>query len=297
MELPPFFKRGPSPLARLAFFSLLSLSLLFSDARFRYLDALRQTVAAALYPLQRLATAPGTLVGDISAFFVTQSALQSENAQLKQQSLVNAGLLQRQLALEAENAHLRQLLDARERVGGSAQLAQILYAGRDPFTHRIVIDRGSQHQVKAGQAVVDAQGVVGQVTRVYPWLAEVTLLIDKDQTVPIQVLRSGLRGVIFGTGLNGALELRYTPANADVQIGDILVTSGIDGVYPPGLPVATVSNIERSAAYVFARILCTPLAGVDRHMQVLVLAYEPRLPQPPPPEEPAPKRKKGKKAS
>lgn len=298
MELPPFFKRGPSPLARLAFFSLLSLSLLVVDSRLHYLDVVRQAVAAATYPVQRLAIAPGEIFDNIAGFFVTQTALEGENIRLKQQRLLDAGRLQRQAALEAENAHLRRLLDARERFGGSAQAAQVLYAGRDPFTHKVIIDRGAQHEIKAGQAVVDEEGLVGQITRVYPWLSEVTLLIDKNQAVPIEVARSGLRGVVFGVGLDGTLELRYTPVNADVQIGDVLVTSGIDGAYPAGLPVATVSNIERNAAYVFAKITCTPLAGVNRHTQVLVLAYDPRIPEAPPAsaEEATPRRKKGKKS-
>jgi rod shape-determining protein MreC len=160
-------------------------------------------------------------------------------------------------------------------------MAEVLYAGRDPFTRRVIIDKGQQGDLKAGQPVIDEIGVLGQVTRVYPWLAEVTLITDKDQVVPVQNLRNGLRAVLAGTGNDGELELKFIPLNADFQNGDQLVTSGIDGVYPPGLPVAAVSNVERNAAYLFARITCKPLAGVSSHAQVLVVNWENKAPERP----------------
>ena len=271
---PPFFKRGPSLITRFAFFSILSIILLVADARFGYLQVLRQAVGVVLYPLQRLSALPGELLARSGEFFVTQSTLRSENEQLQQQALLNAAELQRLEALSRENEHLRQLLAMRERVGRITLAADILYAPRDPFSRRVVIDRGSEHGVRAGVAVVDRTGVVGQVTRVFPWVAEVTLITDKEQAVPIQVLRSGLRGVTFGIGYDGTLELRFMPVNADIQNGDVLVTSGIDGTYPAGLPVAVVTNIERNAAYAFARITCTPAAGVSSYGQVLVVGTD-----------------------
>jgi rod shape-determining protein MreC len=160
----------------------------------------------------------------------------------------------------------------RERLARQFVAATILYANRDPFTRRVVVDKGSRDGVIPGEAVVDQTGVVGQVTRVFPWVSEVTLVTDKEQAVPIQVVRSGLRGVTFGVGFDGTLELRFMPVNADIQNGDLLVTSGIDGTYPAGLPVATVSNIERNAAYAFARISCIPAAGVNNFTQVLIVS-------------------------
>ena len=280
---PPFFKRGPAPLTRLFLCFLLSVALLIADARYKYLDGIRQVVAVVLYPFERLATAPRALLGRIGEFFVTQSALQTENTRLAEQNLQNAATLQKYRALVAENQHLRELLAARERFPDSTLFAEVLYSGRDPFTRRIVADKGSQAGVRSGQPVIDEAGVIGQVTRVYPWLAEITLITDKEHAVPVQNLRNGLRAVLGGTGADDRLELKFIPLNADFQNGDRLATSGIDGVYPPGLPVAQVSNVERNAAQLFARITCTPLAGVASHSQLLVVTGQ--ADQPPRPSE------------
>jgi rod shape-determining protein MreC len=163
---------------------------------------------------------------------------------------------------------------ASERIEVTSMPAEILYAGRDPYAHKIFIDRGATHGVRPGSPVADESGVVGQVTRVHPLLSEVTLLTDQDQAIPVQVVRSGLRAVAFGSGPAGTLELRFMAANAEIQNGDRLVTSGIDGTYPPGLPVATVVRIERDAELSFARVVCKPAAGVDSGRFVLVLSNE-----------------------
>ena len=294
---PPFFKTGPTPLVRLLIFSALSLVLLVADARFRYLTVLREAASVIIYPLQRIAGAPASIAHHAGEFFVTQSSLREQNARLTQDHIANAVALQQLRALQAENAHLRGLLGTRERVNATATLAEVLYAARDPFTRKIVIDRGLQHGVKAGQPVIDGIGVVGQVTQTYPWLSEVTLITDKGQLVPVLNVRNGLRAVLAGTGNDGTLELKFIPLNADFQNGDRLVTSGIDGVYPPGLPVAEVSNVERNTAYLFARIECKPLAGVNSHAQVLVVdAARPLPDRPATADKPAPPRKlrKGK---
>ncbi len=144
----------------------------------------------------------------------------------------------------------------------------------------MVIDKGSQSGIQAGEPVIDDVGVIGQVTRVYLLMSEVTLLSDKDQAIPLQVLRTGLRAIAYGGAEGGMLDLRFMPANADIRNGDVLVTSGIDGTYPPGLPVATVARIERDAAYAFARITLAPTAGIDRYRQVLVLSNEANAPPP-----------------
>ena len=278
---PPFFKRGPTPLVRLLLCSLLSIAFLIADARYGYLDGIRQVLAVVIYPLQRLAGAPRAMLDGIGEFFVTQNALRTENARFAAQSLRDAVTLKKYAALAAENAHLRELLAGRQRFPESTVFAEVLYAGRDIFTRRIVIDKGQQHGIRAGQPVIDQIGIVGQVTRIYPWLAEITLITDKDQAVPVQNLRNGLRAVIGGTGNDGRLELKFIPLNADFQNGDQLVTSGIDGVYPPGLPVGEVTHVERDAAYLFARITCKPLAGVASHSQVLVLNWENKAPERP----------------
>jgi len=288
---PPFFKRGPSLIARLTFFSLLSVVLLYSDARFRFLEEIRAAVGIVLYPFQRVADLPGEFAGRTSDFFVTQSALKRENERLKRENLVNAGLLQTQEALSAENAHLRAMMEMRDRIEQRSQVAEILYADRDPFARKVVIDKGSADGVELGVAVINEAGLVGQVQRVFPWAAEASLITDREHVVPVQIVRNGLRAVVFGLGYDGALELRFMPVKADIQSGDLLVTSGVDGTYPPGLPVGTVTNIERNAAYPFARITCTPAAGAVSHRQVLVLAKGPPLPKRPPPPEPPRARK------
>lgn len=274
---PPFFRRGPAPLARLAFFVILSLALLVLDLKYRYLELARQGVATALYPLQRAAYVPVDLYEQLGDYLSSLAAVQRENVQLKRKELESANWLLRQQHLELENQRLRELLDMKARQPVSGTIAEILYTARDPFSRRVIVDKGGQHGIAAGQAVVDEAGVLGQVTRVYPLQSEVTLVTDKNQAVPVKIVRNGLRTVLFGAS-GGQLELRFLAANADVQSGDLLVTSGLDGVYLPGLPVAKVLRVERDAAYSFARILCEPAAGVERHGQVLILGSREALP-------------------
>lgn len=275
---PPFFRTGPTPLVRLLIFAALSLAFLVADVRFNYLESLRQVAAVVVYPLQRIAAAPASIARRIGDFFTTHGSMREDNARLRRENFENAALLMQLKALQAENQQLRELLATRKRLDIELAAAEVLYAARDPFSRKLVIDRGSQQDVRPGQAVVDDRGLVGQVTRVYPWLAEVTLVTDKGQFVPVQNVRNGLRAVLSGTGSDGALELRFIPLNADFRNGDELVTSGIDGVYPPGLPVARVAEVENSAEQIFARITCTPLAGVANHTHLLVVSGTRELP-------------------
>jgi rod shape-determining protein MreC len=269
---PPFFNRGPAPLVRLAFFGTLSLALLVLDARFRYAEGLRGFLALAVYPLQVIATAPVTLAERAIEYFGSQAQLREENAELRAKLLEASRAAQRFEAARAETGQLRRMIGAAERLEGPATPAEILYNGRDPYSRKVVIDKGTQHGLRAGAPVVDEAGVVGQVTRAHALSSEVTLLTDKDQAIPVRVVRNGLRAVAFGAGASGKLELRFMASNAEIQTGDRLVTSGIDGTYPAGIPVATVGRIERDAAYAFARIECQPSAGVENGRYVLVLA-------------------------
>jgi rod shape-determining protein MreC len=293
---PPFFKTGPTPLARLLIFSSLSLAFLVADVRFNYLEYLRQVAAVVVYPLQRIAASPAGIARRIGDFLVSHSSLREDNARLTQENFDNAARLLQLKALQAENAQLRDLLAARERLGIELVAAEVLYAARDPFSRKVVIDKGSQDDVRAGQVTVDNRGVVGQVTRVYPWLSEVTLITDKGQFVPVQNLRNGLRAILAGTGSDGTLELRFVSPNADFEIGDDLVTSGIDGVYPPGLPVARVTEVERSAEKMFTRVIGVPLGGVANHTHVLIAGGSRDLPPRPTADEPTlPRPKKSRK--
>lgn len=280
---PPFFKRGPAPLAQLAFFSTLSVLCLVADLRFHTLEWLRLGVATAALPLQKAAYLPVEAGGDLGQYLTRLSTLQAENEVLLRRQLATAAQTLREQHLEDENKRLRALLDMQERQPVPGQVAEILYASRDPFARRVVISKGLQNHIEPGQVVIDDVGVIGQVTRSFPLTSEVTLLTDKNQAIPIQVQRNGLRAVLAGAG-NGLLELRFLASNAEVQPGDVLITSGLDGVYLPGLPVAKVLRVDRNNEFAFARIICEPLGGVEKHGQVLVLG--PRTGLPPQPDEP-----------
>ncbi len=279
---PPFFKRGPAPLVRLFFFASMSLALLVLDARFRYAEGLRSTLALAAYPLQRAATAPIDFFGAVGSYFSTQAQLVEDNATLRAKALALAQDAQRYEAAEAELAHLRRLIGAAERLPVKSMLAEVLYASRDPYSHKMFVNAGAQQGVTPGAPVADELGLVGQVTRVHPLVSEVTLITDQDQAIPVQVVRSGLRAIAFGSGASGTVELRFMASNAEIQTGDHLVTSGIDGTYPAGLPVASVMRIERDAELSFTRVVCKPAAGVDRGRYVLLLtdvSARPPLPE------------------
>lgn len=268
---PPLFKQGASARAKVLVFALIALSLLIVDSRMRSLTAIRQVVGVVLYPLQVVALLPRDAAHAVGGYFSSLSRLQTENSGLRREKIANAQLLQQGQQLQAENAYLRKLLGAGERLPATPVMAEILYDARDAFTRKIVVDRGSRHGVQPGLPVIDDTGVLGQVTRVFPFTSEVSLLTDKDQAIPVQVVRSGLRSVAYGQGHVGSLDLRYMPANVDIKNGDILVTSGIDGVYPAGLAVAKVTQVESKSGDAFARILCQPLAGINRNRQLLIL--------------------------
>ncbi len=271
-QAPAFFARGPSPLARLVFFSALSLLLIASDARFQYLTSLRQTLVAILHPLQVIANAPSQLYRNTTEYFSTHHYLLNESERLKQQALKQGVALQHLKSLTLENEHLRSLLQANKAMVETSIMGEIMHVGRDPFTKKVIVNRGERHQVVIGAAVVDAAGVIGQVTRIYPHSSEVTLITDKSLSIPVQVERNGLRAIAFGHGRNNTLDLPYLPANVDIRRGDRLVTSGIDGVYPSGLAVATIAKIETTADSPFAHIICVPTGGVESHKQVLVVS-------------------------
>lgn len=291
---PPFFKRGPAPLVRLAFFASLSIALLVLDARFKYAETLRGMIAVVAYPLQQVATAPGRFAERIAGFFATQASLQRQNAELRARLVALAMNAQRYDATVAELAQLRRLVGAQDRLALQATPLEVLYSGRDLFSRKLIVDKGAAQGIRSGQAVIDETGVVGQVTRVQPMSSEVTLLIDKNQAIPVQVVRNGLRAVAFGSGFSGTLELRFMAANAEIQTGDKLVTSGIDGTYPAGLPVATVIRIERDTVAAFARIVCAPSAGIENNRYLLALSNETRLPPYPADAERIEQRGKGK---
>lgn len=292
---PPLFKQGASARGKVAFFALIACGLLIADAHFRKLGAIRQVVGTALYPLQMVAIAPRDVAYRVGDYFLSLSSLKQQNSELKLEQARNAQRLQQAQHLLAENTQLRKLLNTSEQLPIRAILSEILYDARDAFTRKIVLDRGTSQGVALGQPVIDDVGVVGQVTRVFPFSSEVTLLTDKDQAIPVQVVRSGLRSVAYGGGLSGMLDLRFMAANADIQAGDVLVTSGIDGIYPAGLAVARVARIENKSTDAFAHILCKPAAGIDHNRQLLILLAESKVAPRAPPEETRDRKERGSK--
>jgi len=294
---PPFFKQGPSALSKLIVFSALALFLMVADMRFGVANPLRTVISALIAPARWLALQPVHLAEGAGDYFQSLSSAQSEQASTRDK-LARLALKANQVEeLTQENLRLRQLLELRERFGTSAIAAEILFEAADPYTRKVILNKGLGSQIEPGSPVIDEDGVIGQVTRVHPLVSEVTLITDRDQSIPVLNVRTGGRSVAQGDPIShhpGSLELRYMAANADVQVGDLLTTSGVDGVYPPGLPVATVAHVERRTDSAFARIYIEPKAGVSRGRHVIVLkALGEQLPARPPAEEtpqPAPRR-------
>ena len=288
---PPLFKQGAPARVKVTFFAFISIVLLVVDSHFHALASLRQIAGTVLYPLQKVAVMPRDALGSIGTYFSSLSALENQVRELKMAEVAAAQTMQRAQQQLIENAQLRKLMGARESLPVNSLLSEILYDARDPSSRKIVLDRGTSDNVALGLPVIDNAGVVGQVTRVFPFTSEVTLLTDREQAIPVQVLRNGLRSVAYGRGQSGLLELRFVTPNADILVGDVLITSGLDGVYPAGLAVAKVVRVENSAAGAFGGVVCQPLAGIDRHRQLLILMALNKLP-PRPPEESAKQVKK-----
>lgn len=270
---PPFFRQGASALSKLMLFSAMALFLMVADTRFQLTGPVRMTIASVLYPVQWALLQPVSWARDGFRQVQSLRSAQDDASTLREQLRLQSPRVQQFDQLAQENERLRQLLELRQRMPTPGLAAQVLYDAADPYAHKVIIDKGLIHGVSAGSPVLDESGVLGQVTRVYPSLSEVTLVIDADQAIPVLNIRTGVRAVAFGDPSlhGGALELRYMGSNADVQPGDILTTSGIDGVFPPGLPVARVEKVERRVELPFALIYCVPQARVAGASQVLVL--------------------------
>jgi rod shape-determining protein MreC len=279
---PPLFKQGAPARVKVTVFALLSVALLLVDARLHALTTVRQVAATVLYPFQMVALMPRDAIASMGDYFSSLSSLEREVAALKSQQVTSAQAMQQAQLQMAENAHLRRLMGAREHLPVNSIMSEILYDARDPAVHKVVLDRGIRNGVSVGLPVIDHAGVVGQVTRVFPMTSEVTLLTDREQAIPVQVLRSGLRSVAYGRGQSGLLDLRFVAPNADIQVGDVLVTSGLDGVYPAGLAVAKVIQVESVGQGAFGRVVCQPLAGIDRNRQLLIVMSQQNKPDRPP---------------
>jgi rod shape-determining protein MreC len=269
---PPFFRVGFAPLTKLIFFGALSVCLMFADKQLQFTQPVRSVLSTLILPIQWVVLQPGRAVNAVATHFQSLDQTQKDLAAAKIKALQQTIRSQQVEQLKLENQNLRQLFDLQTHVTQNAKIAEVLFDVADPYNQRIVIDKGLLKDIELGSPVIDAGGVVGQVTRVFPMTSEVTLLTNRDQSIPVLNSRTGARNVAYGDVMNGLpqIELRFVPASADVKEGDLLTTSGIDGVYPPGLQVARISHIERRVDISFARIHATPLAEfIGRHVLVL----------------------------
>jgi rod shape-determining protein MreC len=268
---PPFFRQGPTALTKLTFGAAFAVFLMVADTKFKLTQPLRAVVATALHPVQRALLVPAQLWAVASDYAVGMQRAQAGESSARRELAVQAERSARVEQLLIENTRLRALLELRPSVTVRSQVAEVLYDAPDPFSRKVIVDRGTTQGVMLGSPVISEAGVLGQVTRVYPLSSEVTLLTDKDAAIPVLNVRSQARSAAYGSGGSFGLELRFMAGNADVLVGDVLVTSGIDGVYPAGIAVAKVLSVERKADSGFARILLTPAAAADGMRHVLLV--------------------------
>lgn len=267
----PMFVRVMGLPVRFALYSLASLILMGVDAHYDALRLVRSGAAAVLHPLQAGLARPFHALQEAFDFFQVHGELLRENHRLRQLVRELMLKLQDHAMLKAENDQLRRLLGLAVPLGYNSHGVEVVQAVTNPFSRKVVVDRGSAHGLSTGWAVVDESGLVGQVTRVYPTSSEITLITSHDQDIPAQVVRNGLRLLVSGTGQDRLLEVRFLDRHADLRPNDVLVTSGLDGVYPPGIPVARVLAIEPPRHTPFARAVCVPVAGTERNRQLVVL--------------------------
>ncbi len=278
---PAFFKQGPSAVSKLLFFSALSVLLMVADVRFGVTQPLRAALSVALYPVQWLAMRPQVLAEYSGDYMQARDVAQASERDAREQLLVQARRSGQVEQLALENKQLRELLSLSKRLETKGITAEVLYDAADPYTRKLIIDKGMTHGVKASSPVMDEHGILGQVTHVLPLVSEVTLVTDREHSIPVLNTRTGARGVAYGeSGGAPLLELRFMATNADIEVGDLLSTSGVDGIYPAGVLVGKVTKVERRAETAFARILCEPVGRVQGARHVMVL--EPLSDQLPP---------------
>lgn len=294
---PPFFRQGVSALTKLVFFSAFAVFLMVADSRFQLVKAARAAIATALLPVERALEVPVQMVEGGREYLQGLAAARAAEDAARRQLVAQVERVAQVDLLMRENERLRALLELRPALQVRSTVAEVLYEAADPFSRKVFIDRGERDGITIASPVINEAGVMGQVTRLYPLTAEVTLLTDKEAAIPVLNTRTQQRSAAFGGAEQGtAMELRFMAANADVRAGDVLTTSGVDGIYPAGLPVATVTQVERQADAGFARIVLkpsAPMAGV-RHLIVLepLNAQLPPMPAPEPPKPVDPRSKR-----
>lgn len=269
--LPYFFRTGPAPFARLGVFVALSFLLMVLDARFHYMGVVRESLGTVMLTIQHVAAYSTRWAHTIEENIADRTQLNEEIEKLRLEQYKNAGVYTQNEYLTNENNRLRRLLDLKTRLVEDTAAAEVLFELKSPAQRKVAVNKGSVNGVRAGQAVVTAGGLFGQVTQTYPFMSEVTLVSDARSAVPVKVMRNALKTVAYGLTAGDSLELKYVELNADIQPGDLLITSGIDGTYLPGIPVATVTSVDRRPVTAFAKIICKPLSSLQEQMHVLIL--------------------------
>lgn len=291
-QMKPLFARGPYTTLRLLVFVLLSLALMTLDHRQHRLDNVRAALSLLIYPVEYVVNLPFRAGSWMAESFSSRSRLMRENTELRSEALVHSAQLQKLDALESENSRLRELLQSSGKVHRQTRVAELLAVDLDPFRRQVIINKGSLHGVSSGQPLIDAHGLMGQIVHVNPVSSIALLITDPSHAVPVQVERNGLRALALGTGTPNRLDLPYIPSDADIQVGDILITSGLGGRFPPDYPVAKVVSVEHDPSMAFARIRAEPTARLEHNREVLLVQNEPgeAAPEPAPLPSEAPKR-------
>lgn len=278
---------GPALGLRLAVLALLSAGLMVADHRQHHLAVIRDWLSAVVYPVQWAAQAPLAAWTSVRESFTSRAQLEAENVRLAADNLALRLRQMRYEALERENQRLRAARESTSRVVKRTLIAEIVRVDLDPFRQRVLINKGSQSGVFRGQAALDANGIYGQVTRVGPLSAEIIQISDSEHAIPVQLSRTGVRTIALGTGRSGQLSLPFLPQNSDVVDGDLLISSGLGGVYPPGYPVGRITSVERNPSQPLLSIMAKPLAGLDHDPEILLVWFDSTIVEPEPAAAPA----------
>jgi rod shape-determining protein MreC len=266
--------RGPSITLRVVALTLVSVVMMTIDHRQHHMDTIRDALSLVIYPVQFVVNLPFATRDWMGDSLATRRTLEEENRELRARQLFLESQLLKLESLEAENDRLRRLLDSSATIGQPVLIAELLAIDMAPFSQRVVLNKGNRHQVREGQPMVDASGVMGQVVQVTPMTSVAMLITDPSHAVPVEVNRNGLRAIARGIGDPSRLELSLLPRNADIDPGDLLVTSGLDGRFPPGYPVGRVTEIERGPNSPFARVFAEPVAHMESTRVVLLVRPE-----------------------
>jgi len=250
---------------------VISVAFMFLDHRFKALNDIRDVVSVALYPVQYVVNFPVSAGAWIDESFSTRETMQNELISLKTRQILYDARLQKLAVLETENRRLRQLLESSRKVNEKVLIAELLSVDLEPFTSQVVINKGTRHKIYEGQPLLDANGIMGQITRVNPLTSTAMLITDPNHAIPVAVNRNNLRAVALGTGSKKELDLPHFPNNADIEVGDLLVSTGLGGRFPGGYPVATITSIKLDPGQSFARVTAAPTAQLQRSREVLLV--------------------------